>query len=72
MILLQGSSALAPFYSLQGVFNTFQIFALILSTIGMLGDEHSFFAHAYPLILVVPVSGRNLEDKWKKLFLGTM
>ncbi|XP_006454307.1 hypothetical protein AGABI2DRAFT_197252 [Agaricus bisporus var. bisporus H97] len=29
-----GSSALAPFYDLRGVFNTVQIFALILSTIG--------------------------------------
>ncbi|KXN90068.1 hypothetical protein AN958_05073 [Leucoagaricus sp. SymC.cos] len=48
-----GSSALAPFYSLQGVFNTVQIFALILSTI-------------------VPVDGRNLGNKWRKLFLGTI
>ncbi|KAF9453858.1 hypothetical protein P691DRAFT_771149 [Macrolepiota fuliginosa MF-IS2] len=48
-----GSSALAPSYSLQGVFNTVQIFALILSTI-------------------VPMSGKNLEDKWRKLFLGTI
>lgn len=31
---LQGSSALASFYSLQGLFNTVQVFALILSTIG--------------------------------------
>ncbi|KAI9462355.1 hypothetical protein BJY52DRAFT_1116426 [Lactarius psammicola] len=30
---LTGSSALAPFYSLQGLFNTVQIFALILTTI---------------------------------------
>lgn len=48
-----GSSALASFYSLQGVFNTVQIFALILSTI-------------------VPVGGKNLADKWRKLFLGTI
>ena len=32
--MLQGSSALATFYSLQGLFNTVQIFALILSTLG--------------------------------------
>jgi len=31
----QGSSALASFYSLQGLVNTVQVFALILSTIGM-------------------------------------
>lgn len=30
----QGSSALASFYSLQGLFDTVQVFALILSTIG--------------------------------------
>ncbi|KAF5385209.1 hypothetical protein D9615_001490 [Tricholomella constricta] len=46
-----GSSALASFYSLQGLFNTVQIFALILSTI---------------------VGGQDLEDKWRKLFLGTI
>ena len=30
----QGSSALAPFYSVQGLIDTIQIFALLLSTIG--------------------------------------
>ena len=30
----KGSSAIAPFYSLQGLISTVQIFALILSTIG--------------------------------------
>ena len=30
----QGSSALAPFYSVQGLIDTLQIFALLLSTIG--------------------------------------
>jgi hypothetical protein len=29
----QGSSALASFYSLQGLVNTVQVFALLLSTI---------------------------------------
>ncbi|KDR84944.1 hypothetical protein GALMADRAFT_1322109 [Galerina marginata CBS 339.88] len=48
-----GSSALASFYSLQGLINTVQIFALILSTI-------------------VPMGGVNVEDKWRKLFLGTI
>lgn len=31
---IQGSSALAPFYSVQGLIDTIQIFALLLSTIG--------------------------------------
>lgn len=31
---LQGSSALASFYSLQGLIDALQIFALILSTVG--------------------------------------
>ncbi|TFY82650.1 hypothetical protein EWM64_g1361 [Hericium alpestre] len=31
---ITGSSALATFYSLQGLFNTLQLFALVLSTIG--------------------------------------
>jgi len=35
----QGSSALASFYSLQGLVNTVQIFALILSTIGRLNKR---------------------------------
>ncbi|TFK77139.1 hypothetical protein BDN72DRAFT_953613 [Pluteus cervinus] len=35
-----GSSALAPFYSLHGLFNTVQIFALILSTIVPLKGEN--------------------------------
>ncbi|KAF8168145.1 hypothetical protein B0H34DRAFT_48390 [Crassisporium funariophilum] len=50
---LMGSSALASFYSLQGLINTVQIFALILSTI-------------------VPLSGKNLENDWRTLFLGTI
>ncbi|KJA29472.1 hypothetical protein HYPSUDRAFT_32950 [Hypholoma sublateritium FD-334 SS-4] len=53
LISLLGSSALASFYSLTGLVNTVQIFALILSTI-------------------VPASGMNLEDTWRKLFLGTI
>ncbi|GLB36113.1 hypothetical protein LshimejAT787_0304010 [Lyophyllum shimeji] len=48
-----GSSALASFYSLQGLLNTIQIFALILSTI-------------------VPVDRKDLGDKWRQLFLGTI
>ena len=31
---VQGSSALATYYSLQGLFNTVQVFALLLSTVG--------------------------------------
>ncbi|KAF9457057.1 hypothetical protein BDZ94DRAFT_1203376 [Collybia nuda] len=53
IIGFMGSSAFASFYSLQGLFNTIQIFALILSTI-------------------VPIGGKDLEDKWRKLFLGTI
>ncbi|TFK41203.1 hypothetical protein BDQ12DRAFT_768018 [Crucibulum laeve] len=53
VIGLLGSSALASFYSLQGLINTVQVFALILSTI-------------------VPLGGQNVEDKWRKLFLGTI
>ena len=30
----QGSSALASFYSLHGLFDTLQIFALVLNTVG--------------------------------------
>ncbi|RDB29648.1 hypothetical protein Hypma_015565 [Hypsizygus marmoreus] len=37
---LTGSSALASFYSLQGLFNTVQIFALILSTIVPVGGQN--------------------------------
>ncbi|CAL1695681.1 unnamed protein product [Somion occarium] len=36
-----GSSALAPFYSLHGLFDTIQIFALILNTIAPHGKETS-------------------------------
>ncbi|KAF8642326.1 hypothetical protein AX16_009596 [Volvariella volvacea WC 439] len=35
-----GSSALAPFYSLQGLFNTVQIFALLLSTLVPIGQDN--------------------------------
>ena len=31
---VQGSSALAPYYSVQGLIDTVQIFALLLGTIG--------------------------------------
>lgn len=38
---VQGSSAVAPFYSVQGLIDTVQIFALLLSTIG------SFIARSF-------------------------
>lgn len=50
---LMGSSVLASSYSLQGLSNTVQIFALILSTL-------------------VPLGGRDLQNQWQKLFLGTI
>ncbi|PFH54435.1 hypothetical protein AMATHDRAFT_19 [Amanita thiersii Skay4041] len=40
MLGFLGSSALASFYSLQGLFNTVQIFALILSTIVPVGGRN--------------------------------
>ncbi|KAJ3799908.1 hypothetical protein GGU11DRAFT_775291 [Lentinula aff. detonsa] len=53
VIGLTGSSAIATYYSLQGVVNTVQVFALILSTF-------------------VPVTGENLANEWRTLFLGTI
>ncbi|KAF8898790.1 hypothetical protein BD779DRAFT_1430682 [Infundibulicybe gibba] len=56
---LTGSSALASFYSLQGLFNTIQIFALLLSTIGMkhksnLGDKwRKLFLGTIPNVLAL-------------------
>ncbi|KAJ3883366.1 hypothetical protein F5051DRAFT_391948 [Lentinula edodes] len=50
---LTGSSAIATYYSLQGVVNTVQVFALILSTF-------------------VPVTGEDLANEWRTLFLGTI
>ena len=38
---LQGSSALAPFYSVRGLIDTIQIFALLLSTIGWSIKHHA-------------------------------
>jgi hypothetical protein len=67
---VQGSSALATFYSLQGLTNTVQIFALILSTIGIAYTLSLHITDADRLS--VPVGGQNIGDKWKKLFLGTM
>ncbi|KAJ4486079.1 hypothetical protein J3R30DRAFT_3443672 [Lentinula aciculospora] len=53
VIGLTGSSAIATYYSLQGVVNTVQVFALILSTF-------------------VPVTGEDLANEWRTLFLGTI
>lgn len=48
LIFIKGSSALASFYSLQGLFNTVQVFALILSTIGILALSLLLFTLTHP------------------------
>ncbi|KAI9511798.1 hypothetical protein F5148DRAFT_1315259 [Russula earlei] len=52
---ITGSSALATFYSLKGLFNTVQIFALILATIGhnVLSDWRQVFLGTIPNILAL-------------------
>jgi hypothetical protein len=49
--------------------NTVQIFALILSTIGI-----RFLIGRYIdlIVLLVPLQGRGVLDQWRKVFLGTM
>lgn len=72
MIDTQGSSALASFYSLQGLFNTVQIFALLLSTIG--GRYFVSFPSASLLTCAraVPPLNRNASSDWRFVFLGKM
>lgn len=72
MLGFMGSSALSTFYSLQGLSNTVQVFALILSTIGELYLPTTSMGDIFLISFAVPLKGKHLEDKWRQLFLGTM
>lgn len=72
MLGFMGSSALSTFYSLQGLSNTVQVFALILSTIGELYLPTTSMGDIFLISFSVPLKGKHLEDKWRQLFLGTM
>lgn len=70
LIFEKGSSAVAMFYSLQGIIDTVQIFALIISSIGEPLTTSASIGLEILLLYLVSIS--TAESKWKNLFLGIM
>ena len=64
---MQGASALVSFYSLRGLIDMLQIFALILNTIG----KAVISPNSLSVCLRRTAHGAQL-DTWKKIILGTM
>lgn len=71
LMSLQGSSALTSIYSLHGLIDMLQIFALILNTVGRF--VCTIFSDSGPEPYhLAPHGNADAKDEWKKLIFGTM
>lgn len=63
---------MSTYYSLQGVYDSVQIFALILSSVGKNADENRFRQHKSDFGMAVRIQSEHTENAWRQILLGTV